>query len=70
VGAGTLREAENPLRQKKSAALPALSEALPKNVEIVLSDQIYLNHTGLPAVLRNRILRLASFSNPEFYRAH
>jgi superfamily II DNA or RNA helicase len=36
---------------------------------VVVSDQIYVNHTGLPSVLRNRLLRLASFSNPEFYRA-
>jgi hypothetical protein len=51
------------------AALPAIPEPLPAFVEVVLADQIYVNHTGLPPVLRNRILRLASFSNPEFYRA-
>jgi superfamily II DNA or RNA helicase len=42
---------------------------LPQAVEVVVADQIYINHTGLPPILRNRILRLASFSNPEFYRA-
>ena len=55
--------------EKKSAVLPAISENLPQKVEIILADQLYINHTGLPPVLRNRILRLASFANPEFYRA-
>jgi hypothetical protein len=52
--------------QKKSSVLPAIAEPLPQKVEIMLADQIYVNHTGLPPVLRNRILRLASFANPEF----
>ena len=52
-----------------STLLPVIAEPLPKKVEIVLANQIYINHTGLPSVLRNRILRIASFANPEFYRA-
>ena len=55
--------------QKQSNVLPDITELLPQTVEIVLADQLYINHTGLPAILRNRILRLASFANPEFYRA-
>jgi hypothetical protein len=55
--------------QKKSAILPAINDPLPQNVEIILADQLYINHTGLPPLLRNRILRLASFANPEFYRS-
>jgi hypothetical protein len=43
--------------QKKSNALPEISEFLPKTVEVILADQLYINHTGLPPVLRNRILR-------------
>ena len=53
----------------KSTVFPLITESLPQKVEIVLADQLYVNHTGLPSVLRNRILRLASFANPEFYRA-
>ncbi|GHV74116.1 helicase [Spirochaetia bacterium] len=49
--------------------LPAICEPLPSVLDVIISDQIYINHTGLPPILRNRILRLASFSNPEFYRA-
>jgi len=55
--------------QKKSTVLPAITEPLPQKIEIVIADQLYVNHTGLPPVLRNRILRLASFANPEFYQA-
>ncbi|MDR1931500.1 MAG: restriction endonuclease subunit R, partial [Spirochaetales bacterium] len=56
-------------QQGNPADLPVITEPLPSIVEVVVSDQIYINHTGLPPILRNRILRLASFSNPEFYRA-
>jgi superfamily II DNA or RNA helicase len=55
--------------QKKSSTLPDITEPLPQKVEIILAEQIYVNHTGFPPVLRNRILRLASFANPEFYQA-
>jgi superfamily II DNA or RNA helicase len=55
--------------QKKSTVLPDITEPIPQKVEIVLADQLYVNHTGLPPILRNRILRLASFANPEFYQA-
>jgi len=55
--------------QKKSNILPRINEPLPQKVEIMLAEQLYANHTGLPPVLRNRILRLASFANPEFYKA-
>jgi superfamily II DNA or RNA helicase len=54
---------------QKSSVLPDITDPLPRTVELVLADQLYINHTGLPPVLRNRILRLASFANPEFYMA-
>ena len=55
--------------ERKSAILPVINEPLPQKIEIILADQLYVNHTGLPPILRNRILRLASFANPEFYSA-
>ena len=55
--------------QKKFTVLPVIFEPIPQKIELVLADQLYVNHTELPPVLRNRILRLASFANPEFYRA-
>jgi len=42
---------------------------LPKEIEIVLGDQIYVEKSPLPPGLINRLQRLAAFQNPEFYRA-
>jgi superfamily II DNA or RNA helicase len=42
---------------------------LPQSIELVLGDQIYVAKDGLHPGLRNRLLRLAAFQNPEFYRA-
>ena len=36
---------------------------------MVLGNQIYIAKDGLHPGLRNRLLRLAAFQNPEFYRA-
>ena len=48
---------------------PPITVQLPPEIELVLGDQIYLPKEALPAPLRNRLLRLAAFQNPEFYRA-
>ena len=42
---------------------------LPKQIEIVLGNEIYIPKEDLSPSLRNRLLRLAAFQNPEFYRA-
>ncbi|MEW6490581.1 MAG: DEAD/DEAH box helicase family protein [Thermodesulfobacteriota bacterium] len=47
---------------------PPLTD-LPETLEVVLGDQLYVPKEGLPPGLRNRLLRLAAFQNPEFYRA-
>ena len=43
--------------------------AMPTKLELVLGDQIYVPKQDLPPSLRNALLRLAAFQNPEFYRA-
>ncbi|TSA35761.1 MAG: DUF559 domain-containing protein [Verrucomicrobiaceae bacterium] len=48
---------------------PPISAPLPAAVDAVISDQIYISKDQLPPALRNRIIRLAAFQNPEFYRA-
>ena len=48
---------------------PPLAGELPPTLELVLADQIYVFKEGLHPGLRNRLLRLAAFQNPEFYRA-
>ena len=42
---------------------------LPKSLELTLGDQIYVAKEQLTPCLRNQLLRLAAFQNPEFYRA-
>ncbi len=42
---------------------------MPARVEIVLGDQVYIPKAGLGPSLRNAIVRLAAFQNPEFYKA-
>ena len=48
---------------------PPITGELPRALELVLADQIYIAKHGLNPGLRNRLLRLAAFQNPEFYRA-
>ena len=42
---------------------------IPDRLKIVLGSQIYIDRTQLPSGLVNRMIRLASFQNPEFYSA-
>lgn len=42
---------------------------LPESVRLVLGNQVYVEKEGLPPELRNRLIRLAAFQNPEFYKA-
>src|SRR5207253_10552974 len=42
---------------------------VPANLELVFGNEIYIAKDGLPPGLRNRLLRLAAFQNPEFYKA-
>lgn len=49
-------------------APPPLRGPLPKRVKAVLANQIYVEREGLPPELLDRIRRLATFQNPEFYK--
>ncbi len=42
---------------------------LPKTLELTLANQIYIAKEAVPPALRNRLIRLAAFQNPEFYKA-
>lgn len=55
-----------PSRRKKDLEI---SGPLPERVRIVLGDLIYIEKEHLPSVLRSRLVRLAAFQNPEFYKA-
>ena len=43
--------------------------SLPKSLSIVQADRIYIAKETLPQPLLNRLVRLAAFQNPEFYKA-
>jgi superfamily II DNA or RNA helicase/very-short-patch-repair endonuclease len=47
----------------------AIVGELPPTLDLVLGNQIYVAKEGLHPGLRNRLIRLAAFQNPEFYRA-
>ena len=47
---------------------PPIADPLPASLELVLGNQIYIAKEGLPPGLRNRLLRLAAFQNPQFYK--
>ena len=55
-----------PSRRRKE---PSLVGPVPESMELVLGNQIYIAKDTLSPGLRNRLLRLAAFQNPEFYRA-
>ncbi len=48
---------------------PPIADPLPASLQLTLGDQIYIAKDRLPPGLRNRLLRLAAFQNPEFYKA-
>lgn len=55
-----------PLRRGKE---PPIAGELPRSLELVLGNEIYIAREGLPPALRNRLLRVAAFQNPDFYKA-
>ncbi|MDL1976111.1 MAG: DEAD/DEAH box helicase [Deltaproteobacteria bacterium] len=56
---------EPPSRKKE---IP-VTGPLPDQIKLVLGNQIYIEKEILSPSLRNRLIRLAAFQNPEFYKA-
>jgi hypothetical protein len=55
------------LPSKKKAERPVRGP-FPESVEIVRSNLVFVPKAGLPEALLNRIIRIAAFQNPEFYK--
>jgi hypothetical protein len=55
-----------PSRRRKD---PPFTDPLPNRIELILGNQAYIAKDDLPPGLRNRLIRLAAFQNPEFYKA-
>lgn len=46
-----------------------LTGLMPKSLIVTLANQVYFEKEKLPQALANRLIRLAAFQNPEFYKA-
>lgn len=46
-----------------------LPDQMPKAVRATLGNQLFIEKAGLPQSLMNRLIRLAAFQNPDFYKA-
>ncbi|HHW41759.1 MAG TPA: DEAD/DEAH box helicase family protein [Syntrophomonadaceae bacterium] len=53
---------------KKRNEKPVL-EPLPPVVRLIRSNMVYVEKEGLPSAMINRLMRIAAFQNPEFYKA-
>lgn len=57
-------------RPWKSPVAPSrLRGLLPTSLTLTLADRLYVERSGLPQPLLNRLIRLAAFANPAFYKA-
>ena len=45
-----------------------LTGAMPKAIKAILANQLFIEKAGVPQSLMNRLIRLAAFKNPEFYK--
>src|SRR5260370_19404943 len=57
------------LPRSKARAEREILGPFPEQVQIVRSNLVYVEKNGLPSAMLNRLLRLAAFQNPEFYKA-
>ena len=48
---------------------PPVVGPLPEQIDLVIGNQIYIPKADLTPSLRNRLIRLAAFQNPDFYQA-
>jgi len=55
-----------PSRRKRDTPIEG---PLPSEVRVVRGNLVYVEKADLPSAMLNRMLRLAAFQNPEFYRA-
>jgi superfamily II DNA or RNA helicase len=64
-------DADEPWRMTPSRRPKAgpLGIPLPSKITIIVADQLYIDRTDLPPAMTARLIRLAAFQNPEFYRA-
>lgn len=62
-------EEESKPWQPQASVSDRLSGPLPESLTLVLANQVFIAKADLPQPLTNRLIRLAAFQNPEFYKA-
>lgn len=63
---------EEDLKEPLKRSAPAskkLTGVMPASLTVTLSNLLYFEKDQLPQALANRLIRLAAFQNPEFYKA-
>ena len=55
--------------KRRAAISKQLPGPMPEWLKITISNLIYFEKSQLPQTLANRLIRLAAFQNPEFYKA-
>lgn len=64
----TEEDQKEPWKQT-SLASNKLPGKMPKSLKVTLANLVYFEKAKLPQPLANRLIRLAAFQNPEFYKA-
>src|SRR5450830_1587083 len=55
--------------KRTSSAKQKLTGKMPASLTVTLANLIYFEKSDLPQALANRLVRLAAFQNPDFYKA-
>jgi superfamily II DNA or RNA helicase len=55
--------------KRQSSTSTKLAGTMPQALTVTLANLIYFEKSVLPQALANRLIRLAAFQNPEFYKA-
>jgi superfamily II DNA or RNA helicase len=55
--------------KRQSTSTKKLAGQMPESLTMTLANLIYFEKDQLPQALANRLIRLAAFQNPEFYKA-
>ena len=69
VAFATTEENDSKPWERPKTLSQKMSDPLPESLSLVLANQIFIEKDGLPQPLANRLIRLAAFQNPEFYKA-
>lgn len=64
-----VEEEESKPWQRPTSVPARIAEPFPESLRLVLANQIFIAKADLPQPLVNRLIRLAAFQNPEFYKA-